>query len=360
MILPSNDYILLGCGIMPGDDETLVAIKGEKGEYLHNYKDLAATNCQLLPNGYMMTNTQCTEMNRHVYFEDVKVMDQKRNVIVNFPIHRMSHECIFGSNAPRYYTPAFDYSTLNTNVLCIQGAMGTNKAINPKEDIVNNLVNEYDKDGNLVWSWNASDHFEQLGLTEEEIAEMHKNPMVISCFGDGHDWIHLNTACAVGANKWYEEGDERFNPENIICCSRNLSMVFIIEKTTGNIVYTLKGKDFDFDFQHYAHVIPKGLPGEGNILLLDSYTGKHEGKEGLVAKILEINPITNEVVFEYSGSFASDAMGSVQKLEDGCYLISACHSKKILVVDAKGELVSTFYTDKLFYRVNAYPANWIE
>ena len=117
MILPSNDYILLGCGIMPGDDETLVAIKGEKGEYLHNYKDLTATNCQLLPNGYMMTNTQCTEMNRHVYFEDVKVMDQKRNVIVNFPIHRMSHECIFGSNAPRYYTPAFDYSTLNTNVL---------------------------------------------------------------------------------------------------------------------------------------------------------------------------------------------------------------------------------------------------
>lgn len=357
MILPSNDYILLGCGIMPMEEESISLIKGEKAEYLHNYNGLKATNCQLLPNGYMMTNTQCTEPNRHVYFDDVKVIDQNKNTIVNFPIHRMSHECIYGSNAPRYYTPEFDYDTLNSNVLCIQGIMHNNVSINSKEAIVDNMVCEYDKDGKLLWKWVASEHFKELGLTEDEVAAMQLENIQISCFGEGHDWIHLNTAVAVGPNKWFEAGDERFNPENIICCSRNLSIVFIIDKATGKVVYTLKGADHGFKHQHYAHVIPAGLPGAGNILLLDSFRGIDKAK---AASIMEINPVTNEVVFKYEGDFGSDAMGSVQKLVDGSYLISACHSKKLLVVDAEGKVESTFYTDKLFYRVNAYPANWVE
>jgi hypothetical protein len=350
-MLTNNNLILLGSTILPITSYLVSIISNEQIEEL----ELPSVNPQLLNNGYTMTNTQNKKPNRHVFFNDVKVIDQNKNIIVEFPVEYMSHECIYGSNSPRYYTPDFNYDSLNTNVLCLQSKEVSNKVINPDEDIIDNIVNEYDKDGNLLWSWSPSEHFNQFELTEEEISNLQSNPIHISCFGDGHDWIHLNSACAVGENKWYDEGDTRFHPENIICCSRNLSMIFIVEKSTGNIVWKIKGSDFDFHFQHYGHVIPKGLPGAGNILLTDTY--KREGRQ---AKIMEINPITNEVVFEYFGDFESDAMGSVQKLEDGSYFISACHSHKLLVVSVDGELKDEIHTDKFFYRVNAYPVEWVK
>jgi electron transport complex protein RnfE len=30
------------------------------------------------------------------------------------------------------------------------------------------------------------------------------------------DWVHLNTALPLGRNRWYDQGDERFHPDNIM------------------------------------------------------------------------------------------------------------------------------------------------
>lgn len=349
-----KNYVLLGSSIFTIKGKNFVVIKDN--EEIVGFSEICACNPQLLPTGCLVTNTQDKKGNSRVYFTDVKVINKNGDKILEFPVENMNHECIYGSNAPRYYTPQFDYDSLNTNVLCIRNEMITNENINRNEDIIDNLVVEYDSDGKMIWSWSASEHFSQLDLTDEEIFELHEYPIHIDAFGSGHDWIHLNSACALGPNKWYDAGDERFHPDNIICCSRNLSLIFIIDKNDGNIVYLLKGKYFDFQFQHYGHMIPKGLDGEGNILLLDCCS-REDGRD---AKILEINPDTNDVVFEYCGNFISDAMGSVQKLPDGCYLISACHSNKILIVNPKDNSVSEFNTEYLFYRVNAYPSAWIE
>ncbi len=82
-----------------------------------------------------------------------------------------------------------------------------------------------------------------------------------------------------GPNKWYEKGDERFKPENIIFDSREANFLAIIEKATGNIVWKI-GPDFQYDEKakaigniigpHMTHMIPQGLPGAGNILVFDN------------------------------------------------------------------------------------------
>ena len=356
MKLPTKDYVLFGCGIAPNDNNSVFAIHDET--FLDTFSGLTSVNPQVLPNGYKMTNTQNTKDAKHTLFTDVKVIDKDMNTIIEFSAENLNHECIYGSNSPRYYTPAFDYSTLNSNILCIRNEDVENNSLKDDESVINNIITEYDNTGNIVWSWSVLENFDKFNFTEEEITRYKEENIHLKMFGDGWDFCHLNSVCCLGPNKWYDNGDERFHPENLICCSRNLSLVFVIEKTTGNIIYQLKGTDFDSQYQHYAHIIPRGLPGEGNILLLDSHSKDGGGKNHL-GRIYEIDPVTREVVFKYEDSFASNAMGNVQKLEDGCYMIAATHSKKILTVSAEGEVVSTYPLNKLYYRVNLYPANWI-
>src|SRR5690606_9586758 len=95
---------------------------------------------------------------------------------------------------------------------------------------------------------------------------------------DNFDWFHINSATYLGPNKWYDAGDQRFHPENIIISSRQTSIVAIIARD-GSIVWRI-GPDYSNSLkeqaigqlvgQHHAHFIPKGLPGAGNILVFDN------------------------------------------------------------------------------------------
>ena len=39
------------------------------------------------------------------------------------------------------------------------------------------------------------------------------------------DWFHMNSATYVGPNHWYDEGDKRFAPDNVVISSRAASIV---------------------------------------------------------------------------------------------------------------------------------------
>lgn len=349
MLLPEG-YVLFGCAVLGKDEANMFAYKDDKPvEDFDGFNGKAMCNSQLLPNHYIV-NEQSND--RNVYFENVKIYDKNRKLISGFEVDLINHECIFGTNAPRYYTPAFDYSKINNNILLIRNDVKHEKAVSDLE-IIDNHVTEYDIEGNIVWDWCAAEHIDQLGLNEKRRKAMKKQSVDNLAFGQGNDWIHLNTAVALGENKWYDHGDERFHPENIMICSRSLSAVYIIDKKTKDIVYTLKGRDFRFRLQHYAHIIPKGLPGEGNILLLNNHSDSDPS-------VLEINPITMEVVCKITGRFTSKAMGSVQKLEDGSYLIGCSNSMNVHRYGADGKLIEEIMLQRPFYRVNAYPAEWLK
>ncbi len=91
--------------------------------------------------------------------------------------------------------------------------------------------------------------------------------------------MHINCVSVLGENKWYDAGDERFHPDNLIFDARNANILAIISKKTGEIVWQI-GPDFSktkelrklgwIIGQHHFHMIPKGLPGEGNLLVFDN------------------------------------------------------------------------------------------
>src|SRR5207248_3105242 len=140
------------------------------------------------------------------------------------------------------------------------------------------------------------DHIREFGIPPEGLKilrQLHVNG------GRTAGFLTINDMQSLGSNKWYDAGDARFAPENIMIDSREASFIAIIDKKTGKIVWRL-GPDYtaaagatrgtasvvsalrpalstavprsidQTSGQHDAHLIPKGLPGEGNLLLFDN------------------------------------------------------------------------------------------
>ncbi len=123
----------------------------------------------------------------------------------------------------------------------------------------------------------ASDHIDELGFSADARKAI-KAASGVNAARGSFDWLHVNSATYVGPNRWFDQGDRRFTPNNVIISSREASLLAIVGRD-GSIVWRL-GPDFteskelrairQIIGQHHAHFIPKGLPGAGNLLVFDN------------------------------------------------------------------------------------------
>ena len=191
---------------------------------------------------------------------------------------RQHHDYEREGNPVGYYAPGQNFVEKGKTLI-----LGHKNKIVPAisdKELMDDVIYEIDWDGNLTgFEWHASDHFEEFGFDELKREAIYENPGYIEDRGYG-DWLHINTLSVLGRNRWYEEqGDERFHPENLMISSPSGCFIAIINKTTGEAVWK-SGPDFiegtpyyglsQFIGQHHAHMIPKGLPGEGNVLVFDN------------------------------------------------------------------------------------------
>ena len=104
--------------------------------------------------------------------------------------------------------------------------------------------------------------------------------------------------------------------------------------------------------QHHAHIIPKGLPGAGNLLVFDNGGASGYGSTNPTAtegansfarassRVLEINPVTLELVWSYAGPrfFGSNISGA-QRLPNGNTLITEGPNGRLFEVTKEGQIV---------------------
>lgn len=247
-----------------------------------------------------------------------------------------------------------------------------------------------DEQGRECWSWQLMEHFEQLGLSEAAKNAFFRFPGVKPGMSYAKE-TYLNNCAWLGPNKWYDAGDTRFHPENIITDIRSLNISFIIDHVTGDIVWKL-GPDYESTpelrkigaiiGQHEVHMIPKGLPGEGNILIFDN--GGHAGyglpnansptgqyNQGrCFSRVLEINPVTLEIVWSYGdyrgkleselSLFFSAICSGMQRLPNGNTQIVEATSGRIFEVTREGEIVWEYVDPAGFlFRAHRYPYDWV-
>ena len=232
---------------------------------------------------------------------------------------------------------------------------------------------------------------------------MYRDPNYYTGFGNSHiagDWVHTNSMSVLGPNKWYDAGDKRFHPDNIIIDCRDANIILIIEKATGDIVWKI-GPYFDqtpelrklgwIIGQHHAHMIPRGLPGEGNILIYDNggwagyyapNPGSPTGIRGALrdySRVLEIDPVTLEIVWQMTpkeagylmpldaNRFYSPFISGMQRLPNGNTMITEGSHGRIFEVTPEHELVweyvcpywGTALPMNMVYRSYRLPYEWV-
>jgi len=218
---------------------------------------------------------------------------------------------------------------------------------------------EISRNGEILWDWIASDHIGEFGFSEAARKAIHSAAGVNAARGS-FDWLHINSATYVGPNHWFDEGDQRFAPNNVIISSRQAGFLAIIARD-GKVVWRL-GPDFSESEQlralrqiigqHHAHFIPKGLPGAGNLLVFDNggssgYGFANPGAPNGVnsigragSRVLEINPVTLALVWSYTGPrFFSTNISGAQRLVNGNTLITEGASGRLMEVTRQGRIV---------------------
>jgi hypothetical protein len=384
------------------------------GKEVQLWKGLHGMPNKIFPGGYVLGSTG--ERNTAYGMQDMMNLvqvDWDGNIIWKFDEYeyiedpgeepqwmvRQHHDYQREGNPVGYYVPEMDPFVDSGNTLILSHKNLTNRKISDKP-LVDDSIIEVTWEGEIVWEWICSDHFDEMEFSEEAKNTMCRNPNWRPSGGGMGDWMHINSMSSLGPNKWYDGGDKRFHPDNIIWCGRETNITAIIDKEKGNLVWQI-GPDYDRTAelrklgwiigQHHAHMVPRGLPGEGNILIFDNggwagYGAPNPGSPtGFMnalrdySRVLEFDPTTLEVVWQYTGveagfvkpvdinRFYSPFISSAQRLPNGNTLISEGSGGRIFEVTPGHQIVWEYispYWGKLMninmvYRAYRVPYEWI-
>ncbi len=283
-----------------------------------------------------------------------------------------------------------------------------------RHPLFDDALYEHDWEGNLTWEWHLWEYFDEMGFAPDALECIYEN-YVGRVPDTGSDYMHTNAASWLGPNKWYDQGDLRFHPDNIMIDCRSTNITMIIARhdhangnwKSGDIVwkigpnYTYGNPEYKLGQiigQHQAHIIPKGLPGEGNVLMFDNggIAGLGSLMPGLppvvwntlrdYSRILEFNPVTLEMVWEYAcprdkpdadgnavePAFSSRFVSGVQRLENGNTLVCSGQKARVfeltpdkkIVWDYKspyggGDTGMGFLGFDTLYRSERVPYSWV-
>jgi len=285
-----------------------------------------------------------------------------------------------------YYSPEYEPAATGSNTLILTH---TNHVVPAVADVVleDDRLIEVGPDGRIQWEWTAGPHIDELGFAPDARAAI-KAAAGFSAARGSFDWLHVNSATYVGPNRWFDEGDARFAPNSVLISSRQASLLAIVARD-GSIAWRL-GPDFSASEelrkirqiigQHHAHLIPKGLPGAGHLLVFDNGGSSGYGFAGPIApdgvgafaratsRVLEIDPVTLELVWSYTAPrFFSTNISSAQRLANGNTLITEGAGGRVFEVTSDGTIVWE-YMNPLFagprssndvYRAYRLPYAWI-
>lgn len=180
-------------------------------------------------------------------------------------------------------------------------------------------LQEVDRHGRVVWEWRSIEHMDSFPTWDHE----RKDP------------THFNSIYELGPNRHFDGGDERFRPGNILVSARHLDTIFIIDKSTGEVVWQYTG---NLDYQHEATMVAKGEPGEGRILVFNN--GRHDRNGYRRSLVQSIEPETGEIEWQYGSKFFfSSVAGTVQKLPGPNFMVASSHGGRVFEITPQGEIV---------------------
>ena len=305
-----------------------------------------------------------------------------------------------------YYSPESSPARSGANTLILTHTDRRVAAIAGDVLLGDDRLIEVSPTGQVLWQWIAGDHIDELGFDTTARASI-RGARAGGARGDGaragggprgggpatgapaFDWLHINSATYVGPNRWFEAGDRRFAPNNVIISSREASLLAIVARD-GSIVWRLGPNFLESDAlraigqiigQHHAHLIPKGLPGAGNLMVFDNGGASGYGPPSGMAprgtgvfarpssRVLEIDPVSLKLVWSYTGGaqFFSTNISGAQRLPNGNTLITEGAGGRVFEVTSDRQIVWEWMnapaagtrTPATVYRAYRIPYSWL-
>lgn len=266
--------------------------------------------------------------------------------------------------------------------------------------LLDDVILEIDDEGNILWKFSFSEHFDELGFSEEAKNVIYRNPNLRITEKPLGNYLDVTSISTVGENKWFDQGDPRFHPDNILFTARAANIIGIVDKKRSRICYKLGPKFSDFKKvdpvvgSAFASIVPKGLPGEGNLLIFDNGGRCGYGSPTLTSqsgllpfvrnysRILEINPVTLSVNWSVDPrdfgfsipingyKFYSPYGGNLQRLPNGNTLITLATEGMVIEITNSKEIVwqwtcpyrtttENLLKNNMIYRVYRYPYEYL-
>jgi hypothetical protein len=174
----------------------------------------------------------------------------------------------------------------------------------PNASVIVNVVQEIDRDKNLVFEWKSADHYR---ITDAGPGVNLLDPSFVHA--------HVNSVCV--------DLDG-----NLVISARNLDEITKIDRKTGNIIWRMGGKNNQFRFvddstgfsaQHSVSILPNG-----NVLLYDNGLYHQPKISRAVEYRVDTLKKTAERVWSYGNSpdISSEIWGNAQRLTNGNTFIS--------------------------------------
>ena len=319
--------------LVPEFDQARVSVASLDGTVVHSWP-LQVERARLLPNGNLLTVRFRTDEEKRtrtgIYPLLVREYNWEGDLVWEFdPPGQPHHDVHRLGNG--------NTLVLWRGLLPVESKAAITDAVRRSRSIRNDVISEISPTGDSLWEWKAGDY---LNLNSCGRVQCSSKVGTEKAEHEILDWLHTNTAAPLPENAWHKGGDTRFTPGNVVFLPRNWSTVFIIDKATKKLVWDYTG-DYKggLSLPHEAHMIEEGLPGAGNILLLDN--GEQPEFHYQESYILEINPVTKKVVwaFDRGSKWYSRSAGSPQRLPNGNTFVSDDRGKRLFEVTPSGESV---------------------
>ncbi|MFR1868682.1 aryl-sulfate sulfotransferase, partial [Eisenbergiella massiliensis] len=104
---------------------------------------------------------------------------------------RQHHDYQREGNPVGYYVPGMDANPLGGKTLILCHQTIRNPLISDKK-LLDDMMIEVDWEGNILWKWSISDHFEELGFDEAAKNVLFRDPNMRSSDGGVGDYLHVN------------------------------------------------------------------------------------------------------------------------------------------------------------------------
>ncbi len=287
------------------------------GKTFHQWTKIGASNVELLPNCNLMTiQGRKPSFRKHEgasLESSVKEYNWNGHLQMSF-----KSEYILDSQA---------YRLQNGNTLLTTKLPLPLEEVNKIQDTTRKLleinaavVTEIDSTGEVIWKWQSWDHLDvntcgaKKCLGQKGATLNHQELEKIT------DWLSIKTLNILPENQFFDQGDSRFRPGNLLMAVNSFAELLIVDRVSGSVVWRYHGDEPSGQVSGIqAEMLAKELPGAGNIILLNHDSEDLSGR----STILEINPSSQRVIWNYGveNKLHTGANARVQRLATGNSLI---------------------------------------